>query len=256
MSFWVLTFNMQFGQGWKEEDPDFCPICLHDTIAFLQAHPADVLFLQEVEQARPGGVQMDPPENYTRLRQAFSDRDSLFAYPPVNPDELPFGIGLAIFTREPLKQFFFETLPPAPLNFEFRGKKVKPSSRQLIGATTSLEGREVRLLNTHLQAFFMIGSSSNTHPTQRNKIEQILRSSSLPTLLGGDFNCGPGENVVEQFAHAGYATVQNTAPTWKRWPYILDHIFYNPSLRSRNSCILSTCCSDHHAVLAEFEFVD
>ncbi len=256
MSFRVLTFNMQFGQGWNEENPDESPICLQDTVDFLQAHPADILLLQEVEQGQPNGLQIQPPKNYTNLQKAFFPMESVFAYPPANNDELPFGIGLAIFAYTPLKHFFFETLPAPPLEFEFRGKKHKPSHRQLIGVSTVLEGQEIRILNTHLQAFFMIYSSSNKYPDQRNKLERLLRDTSRPTVMGGDFNCAPGENLVEQFHEAGFTPVQNSAPTWKRHPYILDHIFYNASVRNTNHQVLSTPSSDHHAIMAEFEFVN
>ncbi|PWU05813.1 MAG: endonuclease [Verrucomicrobia bacterium] len=254
MAFRVLTFNMQFGQSWNEENSNSGCISLPATTEFLQEQEADVILLQEVEQARPEGLQIEPPQNYTWLRQAFPEMQSVFAYPPVNSDELPFGIALAIFAKTPLKDFFSEILPAPSLQFEFESKKVKPTPRQLIGVTTFFGKREVRILNTHLQAFFMIYATSNDYPQQRNEVEKILRETSLPTILGGDFNCGPGEDVVEQFRNAGFATSQNSIPTWRRRPYVLDHIFYNAFFRKTKSAVLPTPCSDHHAVLAEFEF--
>lgn len=256
MSFRVLTFNMQFGQAWQAKDPDSGPICMGRTIEFLQAYPADIFLLQEVERGQPNGVQTQPPTNYTLLQKSLPHMASVFAYPPVNSDELPFGIALAIFASAPLRHFFTETLPAPALEFQFGNKKVKPTPRQVIGATTVLEGRELRILNTHLQAFFMIQSNSNEHPAQRNELEKILRQSSLPTILGGDFNCTPGENLVDQFRAAGFSTVQNSVPTWRRHPYILDHIFHNTALRLIQSEVLPTPCSDHHAVVAELEFVN
>ncbi len=255
MGFRVLTFNMQFGQGWNEEDPDNGSICLPDTIEFLQEQSADIIFLQEVERGQPNGLQIHPPENYTQLRLAFPQMQSVFAYPPVNFDELPFGIALAIFARTPLKNFFSEMLPAPPLQFEFGSRKVKPTPRQLIGATTFLDEREIRILNTHLQAFFMIHATSNDYPAQRDRVEKNLQQTVLPTILGGDFNCGPGENVVEQFRSAGFLAAQSSIPTWRRRPYVLDHIFYNACFRKIKSAVLPTPCSDHHAVIAEFEFV-
>ena len=95
-AFKVLQFNMQFGQNWNDANPDVAPINLDLTIAEIRGHDADIVFLQEVEQGRPGGVQPEPPPNFMRLRAALAGYDSFFSYPKADPRELPFGIGLAI----------------------------------------------------------------------------------------------------------------------------------------------------------------
>jgi endonuclease/exonuclease/phosphatase family metal-dependent hydrolase len=242
---------MQFGQAWDPTDPDRAPIRLEDTIAFLREADADVIFLQEVEQALPDGEQIDPPPNFTRLQAALHGHHGVFAYPRRNPDELPFGVALAIFSRAPLVDFTIVDLPPAPLEFEFGGKTVAPSHRQLIGAKTRIAGRMVQLFNTHLQAFFMINGSSAEHPEQREIVEAAVRDTNGPTLLAGDFNCAPDEQLVEQFAAAGYRTAQNTEPTWRRRAYVMDHLFYNAGLKVEHAEVLPTLCSDHHAVRAQ-----
>lgn len=242
---------MQFGQAWDPVEPDRAPIRLDDTIAFLRESDADVIFLQEVEQARPGGEQLEPPPHFTRLQAALADYHGVFAYPRRNPDELPFGIALAIFARSALADFTALDLPPAPITFEFDGRVVAPSYRQLIGAKIRVAGRPVRLLNTHLQAFFMINGSSNDHPEQREAVEAVLRSSDEPTLLAGDFNCAPGETLLEQFAAAGYRAAQTFEPTWRRRPYVMDHFFTNSGLKVEQIEVLPTLCSDHHALRAD-----
>ena len=80
-TFKVLQFNMQFGQVWDEVHPDQAPVDLDLTIAEIRGQKADVVLLQEMEQARPRGVQPDPPPNYTRLREALGGYDSYFSYP-------------------------------------------------------------------------------------------------------------------------------------------------------------------------------
>jgi endonuclease/exonuclease/phosphatase family metal-dependent hydrolase len=54
--FRVLQFNMQYGQGWDEADPDNAPIDLAATVTEIKRHNADIIHLQEVEHARPGGT--------------------------------------------------------------------------------------------------------------------------------------------------------------------------------------------------------
>jgi endonuclease/exonuclease/phosphatase family metal-dependent hydrolase len=253
--FSALTFNMQNGQVWNEEDPDRAEVSLDSSITFLREQDADVVLLQEVERGFDGGGQIEPPPHYERLRRALVGYDSVFAYPRPNKMEIPFGLGLAIFSKTALKNFFRKDLPPAEIAFEFGGVMRKPSHRLLIGAETEIDGRPLRMFNTHLQAFFMINASSNDHHTQRDRVEVELRRCEGATLLGGDFNCAPGETVVEQFKRAGFHPSQTTLVTWRRMPFIIDHVFFNRLLRLEACSVIPTPASDHHAVRAEFSFV-
>src|SRR3954467_8371233 len=162
--FRVLQFNMQFGQIWDDTYPDRAPIRLDATLEEIRAHNADVILLQEVERAMPGGVQFQPPPNYTRLQAELGGYHSYFSYPKADPRELPFGIGLAIFSRGPLRDTMRLDLPSPPIEFDFFGKKMTPTDRLLIGAKTEVAGKSLQLYNTHLLAFFMLGSSSTTNP--------------------------------------------------------------------------------------------
>lgn len=252
--FRVLQFNMQFGQIWDDADPDRAPINLDATVAEIKAHNADIVMLQEVEKAQPGGTHPPVPPNYTRLKQELAGFDSMFSFPRPDPRELPFGIGLAIFSRWPLMPKACVNLPSPPVEFDFYGEKKTPTDRLLISAHVTIGGREVRLMNTHLLAFFMLKSSSEEHRQQRDLVEQELRRSDLPTLLTGDFNVSKHESLVEQFAAAGYRTAQSKEITWRRRPYVLDHIFYNAPLRCLGHQVKPTPASDHHALVADFEF--
>jgi endonuclease/exonuclease/phosphatase family metal-dependent hydrolase len=249
----VLQLNMQFGQTWDDADPDHAPVDLGLTIEEIRSHGADVVLLQEVEQGRPGGKQVDPPPNYTRLRRELTGYDSYFSYPKADPRELPFGIGLAIFSKTPLSNTHRRELPSPPVEFEFKGRKTTPTDRLLIGANTRVDGRELRLFNTHLLAFFMINTETQDHPVQRRLVIEALRETDGPTLLGGDFNVLSHRALSRQFATAGYRTVQLEQPTWRRDSFVLDHIFYSRHLRLLSHAVKPTRASDHHALVAEFE---
>ena len=253
-TFKILQFNMQYGQGWDDADPDRAPIDLDLTLEEIRSHGADILLLQEVERARPGGAQADPPPNYTRLRAALDGYDSYFAYPREDPRELPFGIGLAIFSRTPLRDILRRDLPSPRVEFEFRGEKHTPTDRLLLGATTTVAGRDLRLLNTHLLALFMINSDTSAHPLQLRLVLEAARASTGPTVLAGDFNVLSHEALTRQFAVAGYRSVQTDQPTWRRHPFVLDHIFHSRHLRPVSHTVTPTRASDHHIIVAEFEF--
>ncbi len=246
---------MQFGQRWEAERPDDAPIDLDATIAEIRAQGADIVLLQEVERAHPGGGQIEPPPNYTRLRASLPDYDGWFSYPKADPRELPFGIGLAIFSRTPLRDPIRLDLPSPPVPFSFNGQKTTPTDRVLIGAKTTVLGRDLQLFNTHLLAFFMLGTTSTAHPWQRNLVAEQLAAARGPTLLTGDFNVSRHQVLVEQFATRGFQTVQQTEITWRRRPYVLDHIFHNAPLHPVRHAVLPTSASDHHLLVADFEFV-
>lgn len=255
MRFRVLSFNMQFGQVWDESAPDAAPIRLEETIRAIREVDADVVLLQEVEAVDRMGRRPEPPRHYPRIAEALSGMHGFFAYPPEDDKELPFGIGLAIFSKAPLANCMRRPLPPADIHFQFEGRQTSPTHRLLIGANTAFGGREVTLLNTHLQAYFMIGSTSDDYPEQRQIVESVMREVKGPALIGGDFNLGPGETLIQQFERAGYRTCQNESITWKRRPYVTDHIFYNRALRCISCSVLPTPESDHERLVAEFEIL-
>jgi endonuclease/exonuclease/phosphatase (EEP) superfamily protein YafD len=255
-TFRILQFNMQFGQRWDDADPDHAPIDLEGSMAEIRRHGADVILLQEVERAQQGGVQPYPPPNYEKLRGAFPEFDSYFSYPRPDQRELPFGIGLAIFSRTPLAGTFREDLPSPPIAFDYQGKSLTPTDRLLIGAKTRIAGREVTLLNTHLLAFFMLNASSEEHREQRSRVAKLVKSLPGPVVLGGDFNVSKHASLIAQFADAGFRTVQDREITWRRRPYVLDHIFYNTPLRCVSHHVVPTLASDHHVIVADFAFVD
>lgn len=250
----VLQFNIQFGQGWDEQDPDNAPIDLDQVMTDIRAQDADLVFLQEVEQALPGGAQIQPPPNFTRLKAALPDYDAAFAYPRADPRELPFGLGLALFSKTPITGVFQENMRSPSVEFDFFGETKTPTDRVLLGANTVIAGREVRLLNTHLLALFMLKSNSQEYPEQRLQIEQHMRSAKGPMITCGDFNVRDHQSLLEQFRAAGFESVQSTQVTWRRMPFVLDHIFHNAWLRCEHHAVKPTLSSDHHMVIADFSF--
>ena len=93
------------------------------------------------------------------------------------------------------------------------------------------------------------------NPFQRHLVAEQLALSRGPTILTGDFNVSKHGSLVAQFAERGFATVQEKEITWRRRPFVLDHIFHNAALRCVGHRVVATPASDHHALVADFEFV-
>ena len=89
---------------------------------------------------------------------------------------------------------------------------------------------------------------------QRRMVADHLAAVRGPALLSGDFNVSGHGSLVAQFAERGFSTVQQTAATWRRRPYVLDHIFHNDGLRCVGHRVEPTPASDHHVLVADFEF--
>ena len=118
--FRVMQFNMQFGQAWDDTAPDTAPIDLGATIAEVRRHNPDILLLQEVEHAASDGTQPPMPPNFTPLKEALGrDYDCQFAMPKPDSRELPFGLGLAIFSKTPLDGLTITDLPLPADSFRF-----------------------------------------------------------------------------------------------------------------------------------------
>lgn len=251
-TFRLLQFNMQYGQVWDSTKPDTAPTRIEDTVRTLLLYDADIIMLQEVEQVRPGGRQIQPPPNYECLKQALTGYQSVFAYPPEDERELPFGFGVAIFSRFPILSSTPTTLPGAPIMFEFEGEKTSPTDRVLLTADVDINGKVIHFMNTHLQAYFMVNASSDDYPQQREMVLEQAKSYEGPVVLSGDFNSAPNENLVASYEAAGLRTMQKDSVTWKRMPYVLDHIFFNDHLVLKGGTVDEVLSSDHHLLVADF----
>jgi endonuclease/exonuclease/phosphatase (EEP) superfamily protein YafD len=249
-----MQFNMQFGQKWDETNPDGAPIDLKGSLAEIRRHKADIILLQEVEHASAEGTKSQLAPNYALLSEALAgEYHGILAMPRPDPRELPFGIGLAIFSRQPLEQVMRVDLPSPPVHFDFFGKDMTPTDRVLLGAVTQAGGIPLHVFTTHLLAFFMLKSSSSEHPEQRRIVADLMKQTEGAALIGGDFNVSRHRELVEQMTEAGCTTVQTDQITWRRRPYVLDHIFFNNKLRCVGHSVVPTMASDHHILLANFE---
>jgi len=243
---------MQFGQVWDSSNPDKAPTRIEETVRTLSLYDADIVMLQELEHALPDGKQIQPPPNYEYLKDALAGYQSVFAYPPSDPRELPFGIGLAIFSKFPIIGSNSLVLPAAPVTFDFEGEKTSPTDRVLLSAQIEVNGKVIHFVNTHLQAYFMINATSDDYPEQRKLVLDKALEIEGPMVLAGDFNSTPEESLVPQYETAGLRTMQKDTVTWKRMPYVLDHIFFNDHLMLKGGTVDEVLSSDHHLLVADF----
>lgn len=252
----TLSLNMQNGQFWDPDNPDDCGIRIQDTIDFLLERDADIIFLQEVEFPSGDYPDTDHHPNYDKLSQALSNYDSYFSLPLTNHPQLPFGIGLAIFSKFPLMDSTHIVLPAEDIEIDYQSRRWHLADRSLIRADINLDGHRIRLLNTHLQAYFVIGRNADDHPDQRDEVKHqvVLGYAECgEVLLAGDFNCAPGEHSINSLMETGLISANPGVVTWRRLPYSLDHIMYSRGFNLESFEAVDNTISDHLPVLAELE---
>lgn len=255
----VLTANVQNGQEWKDKSPDDAPIRLDRTIDFLLRTRADIINLQEVEFPFAQLPEKDDHRFYNVLRERLGQAGyhSCFAYPETQYPHIPFGIGLATFSRFPIESWEHVSLPAADIRFPFDGKEWHAADRSLVSCTIRTPKGRIRVFNTHLQAFFMIGSSADEHPAQRDIVSELVRASieeGLPTILTGDFNCTPKEHTLAVLSAAGVKTLQKRIITWRRMPLVIDHIMVSSQFRMKKFRVVDSDISDHLPLMGWLEY--
>jgi endonuclease/exonuclease/phosphatase (EEP) superfamily protein YafD len=205
------TWNLQVGA----RSPD-------ETVAFLRAHPADVIALQELLPADAAAIEADP--------------ELVARYPYRLLDTPRSSDGLGLLSRFPL------------LDHTFR---LEPLLQQ---ATLDLgEGRLVQIVHTHPQHSDLrllpgIGLPIGMNVTGRNAELGLIRSrvdaarANGPTILVGDLNTAPTEPAFDRLA-SGLLDVQQEVGqgpgwTWRPGPLealglgllAIDHVIVTPGI--------------------------
>lgn len=255
----VLTLNMQNGQVWDPRFPDLAPIRMDRCIDFLKRSRADIISLQEVEYPFHSLPNSRDHRFYNIIKEHLgaSGYTGCFSYPETLHPHIPFGIGLALFSRFPILEWEHIPLPAADIVFPYGGKSWHAADRSLLSCLLEGPAGAIRVLNTHLQAFFMIESSADQHPTQRELLAQKIRESvaeDVPTILTGDLNCTTRERTLAVLTEAGVKTLQKRIITWRRMPLVLDHIMASRHFRMRSFRVIDSDLSDHLPLLGSLSY--
>lgn len=210
-----------------------------------EVHP-DVVALQEVA-VLDGAWQSD----------WLADRAS---YRSVLTADLPGSEGLAVLCDLPARAAPTVALPQVP----------RDSSRLLQQVDLDVDGRSVRLANTHW-AWRLDDTAGRVR--QARAVARVLDRTAPPVILCGDLNDVPGSPPLAELATAGLvetfaAAGADERPTFDRAnPYTwqdellgrrLDHVLVSADVAVRGARVVldgegGPVVSDHYGVLAELE---
>jgi endonuclease/exonuclease/phosphatase family metal-dependent hydrolase len=226
--FTVATFNVHYPTAGDAE-----------TTAALAAIGADVVFLQETDEA---------------WSRALAGEHALqYPYRKFEVDRGPRG--LAVLSRFPIED---GGLLPAPHDWH-------PAWRGVIQTPAG----SLQVLQVHLRSKFEgtadpLTDLVTTPVDHRRDIESFFAAcQSMPTLVLGDFNEEPEGSAVEWLEHRGF---RNVLPlyhpgqwTWRgrsvagQFSLAIDHILFDGSMRPLDAWVSDAGNSDHRPVVAHFE---
>jgi endonuclease/exonuclease/phosphatase (EEP) superfamily protein YafD len=199
-------------------------------LAWLAAHPADVVVLQEVTN---------------EWSDALAAAADLYPHRAMQPRQDPYGIGL--LSRWPLVRVDY---------VDFAGDGL-PS----VVATVDVDGRHVQVLGLHTP-WPMLARLQRARDRALAQAATKARESTLPTVIAGDLNLTPYAPAFRRFERA--AGVRDAfanrpwRPTWQAgfWPLALpiDHVFVPAGACVQSAVIGEDVGSDHRPVFVDLRW--
>jgi endonuclease/exonuclease/phosphatase (EEP) superfamily protein YafD len=193
-------------------------------LAWLAAHPADVVVLQEVTA------------EWSAALEAVAD---LYPHRAMHARQDPYGIG--VLSRWPLVQVDYA---------DFAGDGL-PS----LVATVDVAGRHVRVIGLHTP-WPMLARLQRARDRALVQAAAKARESTLPTVIAGDLNLTPYAPAFRRFERAADArdafANRLWRPTWQAgfWPLALpiDHVLVPAGACVQSAVIGEDVGSDHRPV--------
>lgn len=226
--FTVATFNVHYPTAGDAE-----------TIAAVSAIDADLVFLQETDEAWVSALA--------------GERMARYAYREFKVDRGPRG--LSLLSRFPIED---GGLLPAPHDWH-------PGWRVVVRTPAG----SLQVLHVHLRSKFEgaadpLTDFARTPIDHRREIERFFAAcGAMPTLVVGDFNEEPEGSAVQWLEDRGF---RNALPlyhpgqwTWRgrsvagQFSMAIDHILFDGSMVPLDAWVGTAGNSDHYPVVARFE---
>jgi endonuclease/exonuclease/phosphatase family metal-dependent hydrolase len=240
----VLTYNIQIGTGMDKK------IDLERTAQVIRSVTPDIVALQEVDRKarRTNGV--DQAVELARL----TGMQVLFGKASVREgiDEDGGVYGVAILTKFPILRSVRRQLPYTR-GFELRAVL----EAELEWRDANGQRLPLRFFSTHFD-----NASADDRAASANVLVELANENpTVPTILAGDFNCGPDSEPIRrlsrafQSASAGSELPTFPASTPRRQ---LDYVFFRPAARWKLVEVRvpdEGMASDHRPVVAVLELL-
>ena len=229
-TFTIATYNIRHGRGMDDV------VDLTRTATAIAALGADVVALQEVDR---GVERSDGADEPRVLGERLGFEHAFGAFFPYQGGEY----GMAILSRFPIRRSLPLRLPD--------GNEPRVA---LVAEVELPSGRRVQVVNVH----FDWVENDTLRYAQVQALGEVLDTTSLPTILLGDFNDVPGSRTLERWRDRFTAAAK---PTDDRFTFSstepvkeIDHILLGPPGAwgpATSRVVSDPMTSDHRAVVAE-----
>lgn len=203
--------------------------------AEILAEKPDVVCVQEIDK----GVERSGNRDVLAELAAAVGMNHAF-YPAIDLQGGTYGLG--IMSVYPLENCAMDQLEV----------RKGDEARILAGATINVNGRQIKIYNTHLSF-----EDTDQRKQQWNFISETLANEQLPFVLSGDFNV----TDIQEFSYlTGVSSVNNAQTQYET--YIgeddggfrcLDNIFVSDDLKVLSQRMGETSASDHRPLVAEIQ---
>ena len=238
----VITYNVGYLSGMTNNLPVAKPKELFDNNQKkvekeLKKANADIVAFQEIDYKASRSYEVNQEEEFMKLGYKYAARgvnwDERYVPFPYWPPSMHFGkiiSGQSIISKYKLKDYERIVLERVPDNPFYKDALYLERLAQVVKVV--LEGKEVVIINTHLEAF-----DKTTRVNQLKSVIEIFKkyAATNPTILLGDFNSDPKykDPAIKMmfdlpgvgnaaFSADNYAFTFDTKNPFER----LDYIFY------------------------------
>lgn len=231
----VMSYNIKYGSPLGSSNFDLSAIA-----NVINKYKPDVIFLQEVDRNTTRSGNLDQ-------LSVLSEKTGLKSYYYEGAIDYQGGqTGIGILSRYPLTDPQLFKLPRIELGDQY------VSYRIMITANIQVKDNKITVANTHLAL------TEENRDIQVARIKEILGSSEVPVILGGDFNAKPESNNIQSLLDFGFNktcktncyTIPSNDPNRE-----LDYIMYKPAERFKlvSHEVIQDQSSDHLPVISVLE---
>lgn len=228
----VMTFNIHHGADAEDQ------MRVEEMAEVIRAAEVDLVLLQEVDR---GVERSDRRDVLAELSELSGLPHTAFGK---NIDHQGGDYGNGLLSRYPVVRWE---------NTHLRQEKPDRERRGVVQAVVQVDGAEVAVLATHLDA----GDADERRISADEIVEELLpRYEGLPIILGGDLNEGPEgyvhrrlSGVLRDAWEAGEGE-GNTIPVREPRRRI-DFLFHSGDLVTDTAYVVQTDASDHLPVVAD-----
>lgn len=228
----VMTYNLRFGEL----------ASLEQIASHIKSFNPDFVALEEVDVNTTRD--RAPKQNGKDLISTLAYETGLFGSYGKTINYAGGYYGIGILSKYPVIDLK-KILLPNPENKE---------PRALLVGTFEVGKDTIMFATTHLDV-----NSAATREKQAEFIQNYLKDSKYPVILGGDFNAKPSEIAIKDIFDKKWFNATNTDLTFPAWkPTIkIDYIFCLPKndWKIIRTQAVQSCLSDHLPVVSEIQYI-